>query len=197
MASPASSLSGAGTFNPIEHGKPRASSIERVPVPKSGLSAPRNAANGHAIHALGPTDKGTKAATAPKPSQQAAGGHAPKGGAAKPGVVRISSPLGEVKLNVHKVTHGLAQAAVPPDRCATRTRAPTTVWSDSKASTTASNSTVQTAVTTSSGVTAGSSQLVGGEHDNSRDHGRCVQRRLRRRQRKFRWQDQRRQGQLR
>src|SRR5438270_2778051 len=44
-------LSGAGTFNPIEQGKPRASTIERVPVPKSGLSAPRNAANGHAIHA--------------------------------------------------------------------------------------------------------------------------------------------------
>src|SRR5262245_21450447 len=36
---PGLSLSGTGTFNPIEHGKPRASTIERVPVPKSGLSA--------------------------------------------------------------------------------------------------------------------------------------------------------------
>src|SRR3954452_4838822 len=70
---PGLSLSGSGTFNPIEHGKPRASSIERVPVPKSGLSAPRNAANGHAIHALAPTEKGSKAAGALKPSQQAAG----------------------------------------------------------------------------------------------------------------------------
>ncbi len=40
------SLSGSGTFNPIEQGKPRASSIERIPVPKAGLTSPRNAANG-------------------------------------------------------------------------------------------------------------------------------------------------------
>jgi len=40
-------LSGSGTFNPIEQGKPRTPSIERVPVPKAGLSAPRNASNGH------------------------------------------------------------------------------------------------------------------------------------------------------
>ena len=37
-ASPVFRSSGSGTFNPIEQGKPRASSIERVPVPKSGLS---------------------------------------------------------------------------------------------------------------------------------------------------------------
>ena len=74
------SLSGAGTLNPIEQGKPRAPTIERVPVPKSGLSAPRHAASGHAIHALGPTDKGSKAAGVPKASGQAAGGHAPKTG---------------------------------------------------------------------------------------------------------------------
>ncbi|MBW5436196.1 FecR domain-containing protein [Bradyrhizobium canariense] len=153
---PGLSLSGSGTFNPIEHGKPRASTIERVPVPKSGLSAPRNAANGHAIHALGAIDKGTKAAGALKPSQQAAGGRAPKGGAAKAGVVRISSPLGEVKLNVHKVTHGLAHSGGAPGQVRNAHASTETVWSDSKASTTASNSTVQTAVTTSSGVTAGS-----------------------------------------
>ncbi|CUT14423.1 FIG00440450 hypothetical protein [Bradyrhizobium sp.] len=156
------SLSGSGTFNPIEHGKPRASSIERVPVPKSGLSAPRNAANGRAIHALGPIDKGTKAAGALKPSQQGAGAHASKGGAAKsdaakPGVVRISNSLGEVKLNVHKVTHGLAHGGGAPGQVRNAHASTETVWSDSKASTTASNSTVQTAVTTSSGVTAGSS----------------------------------------
>src|SRR5437899_665043 len=89
---PGLSLSGAGTFNPIEQGKPRASTIERVPVPKSGLSAPRHAANGHAIHALGPIDKGIKAAGASTQSHQAAGGQA-----SKAGVVRISSSLGEVK----------------------------------------------------------------------------------------------------
>lgn len=145
------SLSGAGTFNPIEHGKPRAPTIERIPVPKSGLSAPRNAANGHAIHALGPIDKGTKAAVAPKPSHQAAGVHA-----SKAGIVRISSSLGEVKLNIHKVTRGLAHGAVAPGqvRNANASTGAETVWSDSKPGTTASNSAVQTAATTSGAATA-------------------------------------------
>ncbi|MCK1387312.1 FecR family protein [Bradyrhizobium sp. 21] len=158
---PGLSLSGAGTFNPIEHGKPRASTIERVPVPKSGLSAPRNAANGHAIHALGPIDKGTKAAAAPKPSHQAAGGHLSKAGGSKAGVVRISSSLGEVKLNFHKVTNGLAHGAVAPGQVRNANASTETVWGDTKASTTSSNGAVQTAVTTSSGVTAGSTSSTG------------------------------------
>ncbi|PSO16103.1 FecR family protein [Bradyrhizobium sp. MOS003] len=151
---PGLSLSGAGTFNPIEHGKPRASTIERVPVPKSGLSAPRNAATGHAVHALGPIDKGTKAAGVPKASHQAAGGHA-----GKAGVVRISSSLGEVKLNVHKVTNGLARGAAAPGqvRNANASAGSETVWSDGKSNTPTSNSSVQTAATTSGAATAGSS----------------------------------------
>ncbi|MFK4517297.1 hypothetical protein ABIF20_004662 [Bradyrhizobium japonicum] len=152
---PGLSLSGAGTFNPIEHGKPRASTIERVPVPKSGLSAPRNAASGHAIHALGRIDKGAKAAGAPAQSHQAAGGQAPKGG-----VVRISSSLGEVKLNVHKVTNGLAHGAVTTGhvRNANASTGTETVWSDTKASTTttAANSSNVTAVTVSGSAPAAS-----------------------------------------
>src|SRR6266581_4275086 len=50
---PGLSLSGSGTFAPIEQGRPRTSSIERTPVPKSGLSTPHNAADGKFIHALG------------------------------------------------------------------------------------------------------------------------------------------------
>ncbi|AWM02584.1 FecR family protein [Bradyrhizobium amphicarpaeae] len=151
---PGLSLSGAGTFNPIEYGKPRASTIERIPVPKSGLSAPRNAASGHAIHALGPIDKGTKAAGVPKASHQAAGGHVSKGG-----VVRISSSLGEVKLNVHKVTNGLARGTVAPGqvRNANANAGSGTVWSDGTSNTPASNSSVQTAATTSGAAAAGSS----------------------------------------
>src|SRR5215218_5196887 len=42
------SLGGSGTLSPIEHGKPRAPSIERVPVPRAGLAAPRNTAIGQA-----------------------------------------------------------------------------------------------------------------------------------------------------
>jgi hypothetical protein len=152
---PGLSLSGAGTFNPIENGKPRASTIERVPVPKSGLSAPRNAANGHAIHALGPIDKGTKAAGTPAQTRQAAGGQVPKAG-----VVRISSSLGEVKLNVHKVTNGLAHGAVAPGRVrnANASTGTETVWSDVKASTTTTtaNSSNVTAVSVSSSASAAS-----------------------------------------
>ncbi|UWU79629.1 FecR family protein [Bradyrhizobium huanghuaihaiense] len=153
---PGLSLGGIGTFNPIEHGKPRASTIERIPVPKSGLSAPRNAANGQAIHALGPIDKGTKAAGASMQLHQAAGGQAPRAG-----VVRISSSLGEVKLNVHKVTNGLAHGAVATGRVrnahASTSIGTATVWSDSSSNTTttASNSsTVTAAVASSSASTA-------------------------------------------
>ena len=81
------SLGGAGTFSPIEQGKPRAPSIERVPVQRAGLSAPRNAANGQSAQ-----------------SSRHAGAHL-----ARHGVTRISSPIGEVRLNVHRVTHGLAR----------------------------------------------------------------------------------------
>jgi FecR protein len=49
------SLSGSGTFNPIEQGKPRASSIGRVPVPTGGLPAP-HIGDGKVIHALAPID---------------------------------------------------------------------------------------------------------------------------------------------
>jgi hypothetical protein len=147
------SLSGAGTFNPIEQGKPRAPTIERIPVPKSGLTAPRNGASGHAIHALGPIDKGAKVAGAPKQMHQAAGGHG-----SKAGVVRISSSLGEVRLNFHKVTGGLAHGAVAPGQVrnanANASVGTATVWSDSNASATASNSSVQTAVTTSNAATS-------------------------------------------
>lgn len=151
---PGLSLSGAGTLNPIEQGKPRASTIERVPVPKSGLSVPRNAANGQAIHALGTIDKGTRTAGEPAQSHQASETHAPKSG-----VVRISSSLGEVKLNFHKVTNGLAHGAVAPGRVRNAANTNTdTVWSDSKSSTmaTAANSSTVTAATVSSSAAASS-----------------------------------------
>jgi hypothetical protein len=150
---PGLSLSGAGTFNPIEQGKPRASTIERVPVPKSGLSVPRNAANGHAIPVLGTIGKGTRTAGASTQSHQASENHAPKSG-----VVRISSSLGEVKLNFHKVTNGLAHGAVAPGRVRNANAGTDTVWSDSKSSTTttAANSSTVTAVTVSSSAPASS-----------------------------------------
>src|ERR1700709_2089053 len=57
------SLSGSGAFNPIEQGKPRAPSIERVPVPKAGLSAPRNAVNGPNLQKQASTNSGRPGST--------------------------------------------------------------------------------------------------------------------------------------
>jgi hypothetical protein len=64
------SLSGSGTFNPIQHGAPRKPSV--LPVSREERSALRGMSNGHQVH--------------------------------------IASPLGDVKLNIHKVTKGLARA---------------------------------------------------------------------------------------
>jgi hypothetical protein len=80
-------LGGTGTLQPIQQGQPRASSVDRVPVPRNGLTAP---------------GKPTSASL----QQQRHNASGPRNG-----VVRISASLGEVKLNVHRATHGLARSA--------------------------------------------------------------------------------------
>jgi FecR protein len=129
---PGLSLTGAGVLNPIEQGRPRASSIERIPVPKGGLSAPHNAASGRFIHALGHINAvNGKSATAPLQHRQAVD-RAP----AKPNAIRISGAIGEVSLNVHKVTHGLAHGPVMTgvkNSSTSNSSTKDTVWSDAKA----------------------------------------------------------------
>jgi hypothetical protein len=120
------SLSGAGTFNPIEQGRPRASSIERVPVPRSGLPAPGNAAKGSFIHALGPA--GAVRLGAAPIHQQGAGQPAGRRSG-----VRISAALGEVRLNFQKVTHGLAHGPAAAGSARTAS-GKDSIWSDAKAS---------------------------------------------------------------
>jgi len=109
------SLSGSGTFNPIEQGKPRAPTVERIHVPRAGLSAPTNTASG----------------TGTQPSRQAGMN------SAKPGVTRISSSMGEVRLNFHRVTHGLARDASSGRGGSRNATSKDTIWSAS-ASTTSS-----------------------------------------------------------
>ena len=109
---PGLTLGGSGAFNPIEQGKPRAPSIERVTVPKGGLTAPRNAANEHMhLHA------GTIST--------------------RPGVTRISSSIGEVQLNFHKVTHGLAHDGSSTSGGTRNAANKDTIWSSSSSTTTA------------------------------------------------------------
>jgi hypothetical protein len=123
------SLSGSGSFHPIEQGKPRASTIERVPVPKAGFSAPRNAAIGQTQH---------NASLTP----------------ARP-VTRLSASIGEVRLNFNKVTHGLARdnsLVSGPTRNAPNKD---TIWSSSNSGTTATGASNQS--TTNNGASGSGS----------------------------------------
>jgi FecR protein len=107
------SLTGAGAFKPIERGAPRASTLEQIKVPKSGIRMPQMLERG-------------------RPSTRSAGGtHHQDARATRGahGAVRISAPLGEVRLNVQKVTHGLARSTSAAGD--TGRRAPgkeTTIW---------------------------------------------------------------------
>ncbi|MBV9982979.1 FecR family protein [Bradyrhizobium sp.] len=123
---PGLSLGGTGQFHPIEHGQPRASSIERIPVPKSGLSAPRDGASGKTIHALG-HGGGLIGKLASTPSQGRLTG---VNAAVKRNGVRISSALGEVRLNVRNATNGLAHGS----EASASGKQAKTVWGDSQAS---------------------------------------------------------------
>jgi hypothetical protein len=129
---PGLSLSGTGTFSPIEQGRPRASTIQQIMVPKSGLSAPRHAANGQFNRALGHGDAG----------------------GARHGVTRISASLGEVRLNFHKVTHGLAHggSSTPGTARNVADKDKDTVWASHEAGTTTSS-----AASGTSGSSSGSS----------------------------------------
>jgi FecR protein len=146
---PGLSLSGSGTFNPIEQGKPRASSIDRIPVPKNGLSAPRKAASGTVIHALAHIGQSSASAAA-----------APSSQAVKPNVVRISSALGEVKLNIGKATHGLARAATVPGSARVASNKDSTVWSNG--GTAASNPAAAASNSNSNSSSAGGASASGG-----------------------------------
>ncbi|WP_316179849.1 FecR family protein [Bradyrhizobium sp. SZCCHNRI1009] len=117
------SLSGAGTFSPIEQGRPRASAIDRVPVPRDGLQAPREA-KGSVIHALNASGPPARPGTTVAAQQHSAAGF----GSAKPGVVRISSSIGEVNLNIQKATRGLAHGAHAPAAGGGRN----TAWNDAR-----------------------------------------------------------------
>jgi hypothetical protein len=111
------SLGGTGTFSPIEHGKPRASSIERVPVPRGGLTAIRHATNGQSI----------------QPSRNASAHPA------KLGATRISSSIGEVRVNFHRVTNGLAHGSTSSGAAVRGVADTNTVWNSSGLDSTIAN----------------------------------------------------------
>src|ERR1700704_348276 len=127
---PGLSLRGSGTFAPIEQGRPRASTIQQLMVPKSGLSAPRQAAKGQFNRALG---HGDHAAASINSNSHAS--LQPQRNADSPwhGSTRISASLGEVRLNFHKVTHGLAHGAISTPGSARSDANKDTVWTSREA----------------------------------------------------------------
>jgi hypothetical protein len=118
---PGLSLSGSGTFAPIEQGRPRASTIQQLMVPKSGLSAPRHAASEQLIRALGHNAQATALSNS---------------GAPRHGGTRISVSLGEVRLNFHKVTHGLARGVTSTPGSARSAANTDMVWTSRETGTT-------------------------------------------------------------
>ena len=149
---PGLSLSGSGTFNPIEQGKPRPSTVDRVPVPKGGFAAIRNAANGQKGHA-GAYNK-----------------------------LRISSALGEVKVDVHKVTRGLARGSNGANWANRNLANNNTVWSSSQTTTAnamsttsaasnSSSSTSSSATTVAAATNAGSSSSNGNAANGNGNNG--------------------------
>ena len=146
------SLSGSGTFNPIEHGKPRQSSVDRVRVPKGGFSGLRNASNAQKTHAH-----------------------------ATPGNLRISSTLGEVKLDVRKVTHGLARGSTVANSTSRNIVNNDSVWASSPTANSATaasnapsnNSSVAAAVAaaTNAGSSNGNGNAANGNGNNGNGIG--------------------------
>jgi hypothetical protein len=83
-------LSGTGTFSPIQHGQPHPSPVQPLTVPRNGLAPPHDAPAWHHVRAHG------------APGASFAGG-------GPGGAIHIGSPLGELKLDIHRVTNGLAR----------------------------------------------------------------------------------------
>jgi hypothetical protein len=176
------SLSGSGTFSPIERGQPRAPSIDRVPVPKSGLTAPRRAANGPAIRAIGQSNPaaGAKPGSASlQPQRNATGAptrHSP---------TRISSSLGEVRLNIHRVTNGIARGSAQTHGATRNVASRDTIWGPRNAAATAiangssnasgaSNGTAGSGAAAAAGATgaiAAAARPVGGNGNGNNGNG--------------------------
>jgi hypothetical protein len=150
-------LSGSGNFAPIEQGRPRASSIDRIQIPRGGLHAPSNPSKGTSIRALAPFDKSLGQRAMAKPAAQQAAAASPTRG----GVMRISVPLGEVKLNVAKATHGLAHGVTAPGSTKHTSGNDDSMWSDAKG-TAAAGSGAQASASSNSGGSAASGGAQGG-----------------------------------
>lgn len=122
-------LFGSGQLNPIEQGKPRKATIERVPVPASGLKPPRAGGRGEQIQALSPRNdenannaRAGRTAVNTERTARAVNVGGPnariqptsnRGITRNNNVVRIGRAIGQVTLNVGQATRGLSRSRGP------------------------------------------------------------------------------------
>jgi hypothetical protein len=171
-------LSGSGSLSPIEQGKPRAPAIERLMVPKNGLTAPRNAAAGTQVRTVGQITPAAPA-TAARTAVAAKPAATPSVTAARPaGGLRIAAPIGDVRLNIGKVTNGLARGTTAPSSGRAIASRDSTIWTsrDGKPSPSSAQSNSDASnpngspnvAATSPGVAAGASPMAAIGSTNSR-----------------------------
>ena len=113
------SLTGSGSFNAIQRGDPRIPPVKLVPVPKGGFAGPTGPSP-----QLQERQAGSSSVNTPTVNGGA-------GDQARASATKITAPLGEVRMNVHAVTGGLARDASPPPSAKTNA-AKDTVWSPSQ-----------------------------------------------------------------
>ncbi|SFJ80593.1 FecR family protein [Bosea sp. OK403] len=107
-------LSGQGTLGRVEQGAPQAARVAPLAVPGGGLRPAPGATP--LLRGTAPVLNEASDRRRPAPSGIARGQN---------GALRISAPLGDVKLDIHKVTHGMARSEAQANGQAPR-RA--TVW---------------------------------------------------------------------
>ncbi len=121
-------LSGQGVLGPIEEGAPRAPGVAPITVPGGGLAAPAGAVllQRDGVRRVAPVQNVARPAT----PNEASSTRSPVAGGIEQtarGTLRISEPLGDVKLDVHKVTGGMARNDARANNSSGVRRA--TVWS--------------------------------------------------------------------
>ncbi len=96
---PGLQLSGQGTFGRVEQGTPQAARVAPLAVPGGGLRPAPGATP--LLRGTAPVLNEVSDRRRPAPSAIARGPN---------GALRLSAPLGEIKLDIHKVTRGMARS---------------------------------------------------------------------------------------
>lgn len=156
-------LSGAGMLAPIQSGPAQAPRVAPLAVPGRGLGALPGAVtlprSGEALRSATQGTSSNKVGGAPRPIAPGVVGR-PKG------AIRISAPIGDVKLDISKVTRGMARSETPSRGQGGRQP---TVWSTGELNPGASTSKT---TMVNSGSTSGTAETYSGSAATADANGR-------------------------